>query len=122
MDDTVDPYSKLVYEGADGSLSTGNMQQVVHRDQVLEGGHYLTRSEVQAAGGGITREPAAVWTARDDFQQKLVQLGRRLPYELPALYITQRAVTDPLFGNNQDSKKVKWYNPADVVADLQNNL
>jgi hypothetical protein len=37
---------------------------------------------------------------------------------LPALYITQRAVTDPLFGNNQDKKKVKWYNPVDVLADF----
>ncbi len=37
---------------------------------------------------------------------------------MPALYITQRAVTDPLFGNNQDRKKVKWYNPADVLADF----
>lgn len=85
---------------------------------MLEGGHYLTRSEIQSAGGGVTREPASVWTARDDLQQKFVQLGRRLPYELPALYITQRAVTDPLFGNNQDRKKVKWYNPVDVLADF----
>ena len=37
---------------------------------------------------------------------------------MPALYIAQRAVTDPLFGNNQDRKKVKWYNPADVLADF----
>lgn len=27
-------------------------------------------------------------------------------------------MTDPVFGNNQDSKKVKWYNPVDVVADF----
>jgi len=85
---------------------------------LLEGGNYLTRSDIQTAGGGITRESAAVWTARDDLQQKLVQLGRRLPYELPALYVAQRAVTDPLFGHNQDKKKVKWYNPADVLADF----
>lgn len=84
----------------------------------MEGNYYLTRPEVNAAGGGITREPAAVWTARDDIQQKFIQLGRRLPYELPALYATQRGFTDPLFGNNEDRKKVKWYNPVDVVADF----
>lgn len=108
----------MVYEGADGSLTTGATQQVVHRDQLLEGGHYLTRSEVQTAGGGITREPAAVWTARDDLQQKFVQLGKRLPYELPALYVTQRGLVDPVFGNNQNKNKVKWYNPVDVLADF----
>lgn len=84
----------------------------------MEGGTYLTRSEVQGAGAGITRESAAVWTARDDLQQKFIQLGRRLPYELPALYVTQRAFTDPLFGNNEERKSVKWYNPADVLADF----
>jgi hypothetical protein len=37
---------------------------------------------------------------------------------LPAMYVTQRAVTDPLFGNNDPENKVKWYNPVDVVADF----
>lgn len=117
VDDTVDPYSKLVFEKA-GKLTTGQTWEVANADYLLEGNYFLNKQDLQQAGKGITKEPAAVWTLRDDIQQKLVQQARRLPYELPALYISQRAVVDPLFGNNQDRKKVKWYNPVDVLADF----
>jgi hypothetical protein len=117
VDDGVDPYSKLVFEKG-GKLTSGETWSVANVDQVLENNTFLTRREIQQATGGITKEPAAVWSYRDDLQQALVKQARRLPYELPALYISQRAVTDPLFGNNQDRKKVKWYNPVDVLADF----
>ena len=117
VDDGVDPYSRLVFEKG-GKLTTGDTWSIANIDQVLENNTFLTRREIQQATGGITREPAAVWSYRDDLQQALVKQARRLPYELPALYISQRAVTDPLFGNNQDRKKVKWYNPVDVLADF----
>ena len=117
VDDTVDPYSKLVFEKG-GKLTTGDTWSMANVDQVLENNTFLTRREIQQAGQGATKEPAAVWSYRDDLQTALVKQARRLPYELPALYISQRAVTDPLFGNNQDRKKVKWYNPVDVLADF----
>lgn len=34
------------------------------------------------------------------------------------MYLTQRAVTEPLFGRDEDRKKVTWYNPVDVIADF----
>ncbi len=55
---------------------------------------------------------------QDEIQKRLVRAGRRLPYELPALYVTQRGLTDTLFGKNEDKKKVNWYNPVDVVTDF----
>jgi hypothetical protein len=117
VDDTVDPYSKLVFE-KDGKLTTGLTRTIVDGDEILENGTYITGREVQQAGGGITREPASVWSLRDDIQQRLVRQARKLPYELPALYLGQKAVIDPLFGHNQDKRKVNWYNPADVIADF----
>lgn len=117
VDDTVDPYSKLVFE-QDGKLTTGLTRKIVDGDEILENGTYITGREVQQAGGGITREPASVWSLRDDIQQRLVRQARRLPYELPALYIGQKAIVEPLFGHNQDKRKVNWYNPADVIADF----
>ena len=117
VDDGVDPYSKLVFERG-GKLTTGDTWSTTNVDQVLENNTFLTRREIQQATGGITKEPAAVWSYRDELQQSLVKQARRLPYELPALYVAQRAVTDPVFGNNQDRKKVKWYNPVDVLADF----
>jgi hypothetical protein len=118
VDNTVDPYSKLVFEDAEGKLTTGTRTSMINRDMVLEGGTWIPRSDIQQAGMGVTREPASVWTFKDDIQQKLVKQARRLPYELPALYVAQRAVTDPLFGNKDDRRKVKWYNPVDVLADF----
>jgi hypothetical protein len=117
VDDTVDPYSRLVFETPEG-LTTGRANRLVTGDQILENGTYIPKREIQQAGKGITKEPASIWTYRDELQQSLIKQARRLPYELPALYISQRAFVDPLFGNNQDRKKVKWYNPVDVLADF----
>ena len=117
VDDTVDPYSKLVFE-KDGKLTTGFTRTIADGDEILENGTYITGREIQQAGGGATREPASVWSLRDDIQQRLVRQARRLPYELPALYVGQKAVVEPLFGHNQDKRKVNWYNPVDVIADF----
>jgi len=117
-DNSVDPYSKLVFEDEAGKLTTGKTYSIANSDILLENGNFITRSNINQATGGATQDPAAIWTLKDDIQQKLVKQARRLPYELPALYVAQRAVTDPLFGNNQDKKKVNWYNPADVIADF----
>lgn len=48
----------------------------------------------------------------------MVRAGRRMPYELPALYVAQRGVSDKLFGEGENKKKVNWYNPVDVVSDF----
>lgn len=59
------------------------------------------------------------WYLKDEIQRRLVGQARRLPYELPAVYIAQRGITDKLFGS-QDDKKVNWSNPVDVVTDFVN--
>ena len=107
------PYERLVYE-VDGKLTSG-----------YEGIRSETRfwrpiSEegAKVSGVGQTGTSAEVWMYRDELQKRLVRAGRRMPYELPALYIAQRGVTEPLFGHNQDRRKLNWYNPADVVTDF----
>lgn len=113
----VDPdyfYKNLVLETAEGGLTTGYSNAAKNARY----GMHFTDEEIKAAGRGISNEPPAIWSARDDIQQKLVGLGRRLPYLLPSMYATQRGITDPLFGNNDQKSKVNWYNPVDVLADF----
>lgn len=107
-----DPYERLVYEAGD-DLTTGysGVNSEMHR-------YSFTKRELDQAGRGIGAEPASVYTWKDDVQKRLIRAGRRLPFELPALYATQRGLTDPLFGQNEDRKKVKWYNPVDVITDF----
>ncbi|HJS83586.1 MAG TPA: hypothetical protein VJ742_12205 [Nitrososphaera sp.] len=79
-------------------------------------GFFFTREErAKAAALGV--ESDAQWTIRDELRQRLVSQGRRLPYELPAAYLTQRAFTDPLFGENQKGRP-NWANPIDVIGDF----
>lgn len=108
-----DAYSRLVVKNADGKYTTGYRSRIGER----HGYGFFNQDELNQAGMGLTREPAAVWAWRDELQQRLVRAGRRLPYELPALYASQRVVTDTLFGENQD-KSVNWYNPVDVITDF----
>jgi hypothetical protein len=113
---TEDPYSKIVFElpGKHGpTLTTGSVDEI-------HGYKFFTNQDIQDAGADFLQETsAAVWSYRDELQQRLIRAGRRLPYELPAMYGVQRVVTDPLFGNRDESKrKVNWYNPVDVVADF----
>lgn len=113
IDGVDDAYQKIVYD-VDGKLTTG------YEGRLNERGYFrpLSKDARQSSARGLTSENAEAWTYRDEIQKRLVRAGRRLPYELPALYVTQRAVTEPLFGHNQDRKKVNWYNPADVISDF----
>ena len=107
-----DPYERLVYEAGD-DLTTGysGVNSEMHRFS-------FTKRELDQAGRGIGAEPASVYTWKDEVQKRLVRAGRRLPYELPALYATQKALTNPAFGENENNKKVNWYNPVDVITDF----
>ncbi len=81
---------------------------------------FITREErLEALRTG--RTPPSAWTLTDEIQQRLVSSARRMPYELPAFYLAQKAVVDPLMGDNQDPKKrVNWFNPVDVLTDFVN--
>ena len=113
MDGPDDGYQKIVYE-ADGKLTTG----YDGKTSEVYGFAPLSKEAQRSSARGITSENAEAWTYRDALQQRLVRAGRRLPYELPALYVAQRAVTEPLFGHNQDRRQINWYNPADVISDF----
>lgn len=112
-----DPYSKMVFQ-QEGKLelTTGYEGKLSER----RGFGFLTAKERRDAGSNfLSDEPPVVWSFKDELQQRLVRAGRRLPYELPAMYATQKAVIEPLTGERDESKpKVKWYNPVDVVADF----
>lgn len=108
--DQLDPYSRLVFETSEGKLTTGTIK---HTDR----GYHWTAGELSQSGRGIEYETAGVWGFREEAQSRLVSLARRMPYELPAMYVGQKAIVDPIFGGRDDSK-VKWYNPVDVVTDF----
>ena len=110
-----DPYEKLVFESGD-ELTTGYLGS---RHGTFENfGYSFSKNELDQAGRGLTSEPAAIWGLKEDLQQRMIRVGRRMPYELPALWGAQRMVTDPLFGKDDNRKKINWYNPADVVSDF----
>ena len=115
IDGVNDPYEKLVYKIGD-ELTTGYMGRAHSTFENF--GYSFTKNELQQAGRGLTNEPASIWSFKEEMQQRMIRAGRRMPYELPALYGAQKAVTDPLFGNNDKRKKVNWYNPADVLTDF----
>lgn len=109
------PYSQLVFE-SDGKILKPQLIKVSGPEFVSDGSMWMTRGEFAAANSG--REPVAQWAFRDQLQSNLVRTTRSLGTMLPATYVTQRSVIDPMFGNNEDKPKVKWYNPVDVVTDF----
>ena len=115
--DEIDPYSKLVF-GEGDNLTTG--YEGISSERFGFG--FLTKEERRLAGNKnsfSSGNSTVMWSYRDELQQRLVRAGRRLPYELPALYFGQKGIVDPVFGNRDDpSKKVKWYNPVDVITDF----
>jgi hypothetical protein len=84
----------------------------------------VTRGEhgkiISHAGFSFSKgDKAAEDTFRRELQSRLVAQARRLPYELPALYATQKAPgigTDALFGT--DEEKPNWASPVDVLSDF----
>lgn len=61
-------------------------------------------------------DPNASWTLKKELISRFSTQARRLPYELPAAYVAQRAFIDPIFG--EEKSDVKWYNPVDVISDF----
>ena len=111
-----DPYSRLFFEKADKSVIQPVLTRLAGANTVSDGATWMTLKEFRSAAAG--KEPAAMWSYRDAVQQRLVRASRSLAIALPVTYAVQRVVTDPLFGNNDDRPKVKWYNPADVITDF----
>ena len=109
-----DPYSKLVHL-QEGKYTTG--YEGVKSERY--GFRFLTEEDRRVSGKGSLYETPATWSYKDELQVRLIRAGRRLPYELPAMYGVQKAITEPLFGQrDENERKVKWYNPVDVVADF----
>lgn len=68
----------------------------------------------------LDRDPSlSRWSSREAVQQKLVAQARRLPYEAPAFYVAQKALIEPITGQDNNPKnKVNWSNPLDVIGDF----
>lgn len=110
-----DVYRKLVF----GDKTTGLTSGYDGVSSERFGFSFLTSEERRLSGSGLLGEPTVTWHFRDELQQRLIRAGRRLPYELPAFYAAQKGIVDPLFGEReQGQRKVKWYNPVDVLADF----
>lgn len=99
-------------------LSGGKVVDDPTRDETLQkSGFFWTQGEIEKARELGMPSPAE-WTTRDAVQQRLVRAARRLPYEIPAAYVTQRALTDKLFGSEQEGKPKNWLNPIEVFGDF----
>jgi hypothetical protein len=85
---------------------------------IRAGWEFSYQARRKAVEEGAEQVPE-MWTIRDEIQQRLVSQARRLPYELPAAYVTQRLVTDNLFGRDDpNAPKINWKNPLDVIGDF----
>jgi len=114
---------KLVFT-RDGVLTTG-YDSIVHtsfdpgRSSTTSWFSYKTADDIRSAASGITGENAASYAWRDEVQRRLVRTARHLPYTLPAVYGVEKGVISPLTeSENPNKRKVKWYNPADVISDF----
>lgn len=84
--------------------------------EIINHSFFYRKSEKDAG-----KSTSAEWLLRDEIQQKLVRSARRLPYELPAAYATQRLFTDRLLGIQDDEGPVvqSWYTaPVDILGDF----
>lgn len=102
----------LFFRGQDDKIRTGS-----RIDTQIDGFHIRREEILEARRQGW--ETPSPWRLQDEFQQRLISEARRAPYELPAAYVMQRAVIDPVFGNSEPpEKKVNWANPVDVITDF----
>lgn len=79
-------------------------------------GFYFTQAEREKARD-LGRDIPAEWTYKDEIRERLIRQARRLPYELPAAYVTQRLISDPLLGTGPE-EPINWTNPIDVIGDF----
>jgi hypothetical protein len=80
---------------------------------------WMSKGEVDQARRLGPNQVASEWGIKDEIRSRVVAQARRLPYELPAAYVTQRAIADPLLGTGQD-RDINWFNPVDVTTDFVN--
>jgi len=117
VDDSVaDPYTKLIYQLADGKVRKPTLTRQVGPDFVSDGTMWMSRKEFRAIRAG--RQPVAEWGYRDELQTRLIRSARNLPLTMPSMYLVQKGLTDKIFGDSNNDQKVKWYNPVDVITDF----
>jgi hypothetical protein len=78
---------------------------------------FIMRQGARERARELGEELPAEWTFRDEMQQQLIRSARRLPYELPAVYLTQRTFTDHLLDEGPEDP-VNWSNPVDIIGDF----
>lgn len=100
---------QVINDWADTSLFNGLTQEEAAQKSLS---HHLEYKRLKNLG---RPDPGADWTLRDQTKYKLLHLAKTLPATLPAAYITQRAIVDPLMGEKSNTN---WKNPASVLGDF----
>ena len=107
------PYDQLVYK-------VGNRLTTGYDDNGVKAITSLRR------GYGYKPQDGSQWAWRDQFQQALVKQARRLPYEVPAFYVADKAINKKIFGNGveetQGSEDRKWYNPVPLITGFAKDI
>lgn len=91
----------------------GKARYVYSGEKTFQVDNFFVRSEKLKAG-----DPVEEWTYKNSVQQRLVSQARRLPYELPAMYIAGKTLIQPVFNQDPNRQKVNWFNPIDVLGDF----
>jgi hypothetical protein len=106
-------YDQLVYK-------VGNRLTTGYDDNGIKSITSLRR------GYGYKPQDGRQWAWRDQFQQALVKQARRLPYEVPAFYVADKAINKKIFGNGveetQGSEDRKWYNPVPLITGFAKDI
>lgn len=115
-------------EGVSRNVDSKDLDKLVKRETVVKAGRsrfkYSPEETHQVdnflirAGRIQDGDQGEAWTVADSIQQRLVSQARRLPYELPAFYLADKAVITPLFNKDSSKKPVNWHNPVDVIGDF----
>lgn len=97
------------WEGADSRLGA-DAANPIKRSSFFQ--NYEHRKYLQDNG---LEDDGDRWLLRDEMQQRFIRNARNLPYQLPALYVANRAA-NTLVGNQ--NTPVDWKNPFDVIGDF----
>lgn len=86
-------------------------------DQTFRSDGFVQRLGAQERARELGEEVPEAWTLKNEMQQRLIRSARRFPYEMPAVWLTQRGFTDHLLDSGPEDP-VNWSNPVDIIGDF----
>lgn len=112
---TLDEYSGT-YRRYDGDDPLSN--PLDDFDEVRKGFIFSAEERKRIAEMGY--EAPEMFTLRDEYQQRLVRMARRAPYELTGAYVFDQTILHPTLGVGDDDRKINLTNPFDAIGDFAN--